>query len=295
MKIKLLESQKGFTILELLVSSFLGLMMTGIFIGLMQTNRNVLAADIARTTLNQSLRGALDVIGADIRVGGENLSSVFPAIELENGESGSSDVLTVRRNLLDEILPVCVQINSGSAVNNVYFAIAGTAPGCVYSGHTHNFQAWQNYRMAQNGQKTKAYIYNTSTKEGEFFEYAGEIDSGDEYALVKTSGAWQNTYPVGSSAIYIIEEWQYSLEGENLQLIENQDQENAFNVSFSINDFQVQIVMQDGSLRDEFNAGDDWTEIASIRTTLAGSENNRGELINRSLSATFFPRNVLSN
>lgn len=289
------KSQSGFTISEILVTSLLGLLITGLLLTLTSTQRKVLSKDLVRTGLNQNIRGALDLMGADIRVGGENLGQTFPAIELSNGSAGTSDVLTIRRNLLDEVLPVCTQITAGTSNSNIYFAIPGTISGCVYSGHTHNFTSWREYRLAQPSQSTLAYIFNTSTKVGEFFTYTAESDTGTSYYITRTSGTWANTYPVGSSAVYILEEWRYNKVGENLQVIQNNDNLNPLNVSFGLSNFQVQINLQDNTTVATFANTDSWSQIKSIEVELSGQDTFDGQLINRTLTGKYFPRNVLSN
>ncbi|MCO6431664.1 MAG: hypothetical protein J5J00_12450 [Deltaproteobacteria bacterium] len=290
----MLNSARGFTIPELLITSFLGLLITGLLLSVMQSNRSVLGKDIARTTLNQNLRGALDIVAADIRVGGENLPESVPAIEIVNGSSGASDELVVRRNLFDEVLPVCAAITAGTS-SNVYFAVSGTVPGCVYSGQMHSFNIWNVYRQQQPGQELQAFIYDSSTRQGEFFTVTSEINTGVEFALVRGAGSWQNSYPVGSSAVYVLEEWRYRLQGENLQLVQNRDSANPFNVSFGMTDFQAEAEMQDGTVKSSFLSSDDWTEISALRITLSGTETHGGELMARTLTGEFFPRNVLSH
>ena len=291
----LIKNERGFTIVELLVASTLGLIVTGLLLGLTQANREVLGKDMIRTGLNQNIRGALDLMGADIRVGGENLGSTFPAIELINATGGDSDQLLIRRNLLDEVLPVCTAITAGSTVTNIYFAVPGTVAGCVYSGHTHNYNSWRNYRLSQTPAQALAYIYNSATKLGEFFLYTSEVNTGTAYYLTRSAGTWANSYPTASSAIYMLEEWRYRLVGENLQVIVNRDTANPFNVSFGLTDFLVRIEMQDNTFETAFTANDSWTSIKTIEVTLSGQDTFSGETLTQSMVGEFFPRNILSH
>ena len=155
----------------------------------------------------------MDFISINIRQAGENFTGNFPAIELANGASGASDQLTIRRNLLDEVLKLCSPISAGSTDSQLYFAYPGTEEGCGGSDNTHNFTEWQTYRLANSGLATNAYIFNRSTGNGEFFTYTNEGGSGDSlYIETTASGAWSYDYPVGPTAIYLIEEWKFELQ-----------------------------------------------------------------------------------
>jgi len=108
-------------------------------------------------------------------------------------------------------------------------------------------------------------------------------------------GTWEHTYNTGSSAIYILEEWLFRLNGDVLQLIIDGDDENALNVAFGLTDFQVTARMQDDTTLDSLGAADNWTSLKSLEVTLAGEDSFAGETIEASLTSEFFPRNILSN
>jgi len=292
---KTLQCEQGFTIMELMVTSFLGLIVTGLLLTLTQTNRNVLGKDTIRTGLNQNLRGALDLMGADIRVGGENLPASFPAIEIVDGASGATDRLKIRRNLLDEVLPLCTAITAGSSVNNIYFAIPGTVAGCVYSGHTHDYTAWRTYRLAQPSAQTLAYIYDSASKNGQFFTYTGEVSTGTAYYLTKSASTWTYNYPTASTSIYILEEWEYKMVGENLQVIVNRLTGTPYNVSFGLTNFQMRAKMQDNTIKTSFITSDNWTQIKALEVTLTGQDTFGGKVLSRTLVGDFVPRNILSH
>ncbi len=272
----------------------LGLLIVGLGLSTVLVNRNVLGKETARTRLTQNLRGTLDIIGTDIRIAGENLSAAFPAVLVTNGTSGASDTLTIRRNLLDEVLPLCTAIASGSTVTSAFFAIPGTVSGCTYSGHTNDFNAWRNYRI-NNGTIIDAFIYNTVAKSGEFFKHTGETNSGTSYSLTRAAGTWGASYAVGATAIYALEEWTYRLNGGILQVIQNRDNANPLNVSFGITNFQVAAIMQDGSTKSSFVATDAWNTIAQLQIDITGEDRYAGRTIIKTVTGKFFPRNVLSN
>ncbi len=273
---------------------FAGLLVVGLGLSAVITNRNVMGKETSRTRLAQNLRGTLDIIGTNIRITGENLGGSFPAVEVTNGASGAPDTLTLRRNLLDEVLPVCTGIVAGTSVTQVFFAVSGVVPGCTYSGQTHNYTAWRNYRTSHGG-SIDAFIYNTTTKQNEFFSYTNDNDGATAYNLVTAPRTWTNDYPVSASAAYILEEWRFQLVGGILQLIPNRNNANTQNVTFGITDFQIQVLMQDGTTKTSFTTADSWTQISQIQIDIAGSDNYGRRVINKTVTGSYFPRNVLSN
>jgi len=87
--------------MELLVASFLGLIILALGAQSTLSLRRLYLHDIVRTRVNQDLRGSLDMIGVNIRQAGENFTMSFPAIQIVNGTGGAGDQLILRRNLLD--------------------------------------------------------------------------------------------------------------------------------------------------------------------------------------------------
>jgi hypothetical protein len=231
----------------------------------------------------------------DIREAGENLVAAFPAVEIIDGADGASDRLIVRRNLFSEVLSLCQQVDAGSATTQLVYATAGSVAGCVLSGQDHNHNVWKNYRLA-NGGSVKAFLYDSAARVGEFFDYGNEVRTYTSYSIIRTNaGTWSHTYPAASSAIYLLEEWDYSMSGDLLRLIQNRDTGNALNVAFGITDFQVTARMQDGTERASFAPTDPWTSIQTLRLDLSGSEKHAGGAINRTERVSFAPRNILSN
>lgn len=288
-------SDSGFTLVELMVTSFLGLIMLAMMLSATTSNRRLYKYDLVRTRINQNMRSALDIMGMDVRQAGENLFSTFPAIELVNGTSGAPDELVIRRNTLDEVFNICQQISSGSGNATVYVADNGQAqPGCDTTSNLNSYNRWHNTRVAGGG-TIKAYVYNRSTKLGEFFNYSGENSTVSQYTLTRSGGTWTNTYDVGASSIYVLEEWRYRVRDNVLQIVTNQDSVNPLNVVDGVNDFQVSIPMQDGTTKSTFIPGDDWSKIKALEISMTGQDRAQGETLNRTVTAQFFPRNILSN
>lgn len=285
---------KGFTLIELLVAGMIGLVLMGLAFASLMAQRELLYYDFIRTRVNQNLRGAFDILGANIREAGENLPGSFPAVEIIDGGEGP-DELILRRNLLDEVLKVCQNIAGGSG-DRVYFATAGELEGCSYGDNLQSYNTWRTHRLTKGG-SVRAYIHDTGLNEGEFLDYNNEANTGTELYVTRT-GTWSRDYTVGSSAVYMIEEWHFrvgGLDGDLLELIENGLVDNPMNVVADIQDFELRAYMQDGSIKDSLTNLDDWTTLRGVEVKLVGRGSFNNRAINPELTAKFFPRNVLSN
>ncbi len=289
-----LNCDKGATIAELLVASVVGLVLVSLTHSVILANHRLYQVDIVRTELNQNLRSALDIIAANARESGERLPATFPALLLTDG-GANPDELIIRRNLLDEVLVVCQDLTAGSGNSWVFLSapLAGN-PACTYPSQSTSYNSWSTYRNDEGG-AVDAYIVNLATGEGEFFKYDGEQDFGGDLMVHRESGNWQYDYPAQVSAIYILEEWDLSVNGDFLQLVVNQNVAEPRNIIFGIENFQVQITMEDTSVLNAFTNNEDWVDIQSIDISLSGSTQYKGQDISASLSSKFFPRNILSN
>ena len=124
------SSASGFTLVELLVALSVVLVITAGALSLSLSSRDLYLADNARTTLNQSLRAATELLSTDLRQAGERLPDDFPAIIIENGDAGAPDQLALRRNLIDAVLPLCGSVGvEDEAI--VIGDLTDPPPGCV--------------------------------------------------------------------------------------------------------------------------------------------------------------------
>ncbi len=289
-----LTAQRGFGLLELLVSSFLGLIVLTLSLGVLESLRSSFKYDIMRTRVNQNLRSALDIMGLNIRQAGEAFPDFFPAIILT---SGSTDELIIRRNLYEnEILNVCQSLAANTFNASIDFANTSSDPACAYDVNLRPYKtAWDNHRVSEGG-ATKAYVYNRSSRSGEFFTYTGSSDNGTRMRINRAGGNWVNSYPGdgNSAAMYIVEEYKFRVLGGVLQIIKNEDSANVLNVVDGITNFQVKIVMNDDTVMTSFGANDVWPEIEYIEISLTGRDTMGERTVDNTVTAKYFPRNVLS-
>ncbi len=295
------------TLMELMVASGLGMLIIAMTLTTTIANRDAYGYDIARTRLNQNLRSAFDVINTEVRQAGERLPATFPAIAIVNGASGAPDQLILRRNLLDEVLTVCRTIVPATSGPNIYTNKTGTGvpPACIYGAQTTSFNAWHNYRLAKGGasQVVDAYIFDVTTKAGQFFKYDADASTASPASqyVRSQSGSWSNTYSENASAVYMLSEWKFQLstvvgQTDLLQLVENENTSEVKNIVYGVQNIQFRALMQDGTTQTTFGStSDDWTQLQAIEVTITGTDSFRGREISSTLTTQLFPRNVLSN
>ncbi|MBL7663337.1 prepilin-type N-terminal cleavage/methylation domain-containing protein [bacterium] len=287
-------NSKGFTTIEMLVSSVIFSILVLGAGGTIAMYRLNYHNDVAKTRLNQNLRNATAIVSSALTQSGEYLPVTFPIIELTNGTSGSSDRITVRKGLLAEAPFLCKTLGTGAADRIYISSSAGGAPsGCVRANVTTSYNTWKSYRSAATGAQTKAYIYDSAAKVGEFFSYISEVDTGSEYYLVRTSGTWANTYNTSSTSLYIIEEIKFQRTTDTLELIINEDTSNPYYATFGITDLQVEIRKVDDTIVNSFSRSDQWQKIKYVDFTINGLESGMKKTISKSLTTSIFPRNIL--
>ena len=289
------------TVIELLVASSLSLILVGMTISAAVSNRGAYSHDIARTRLNQNLRGALDLLGSEMRQAGERLPPGFPAVEVTNNVSANSDQLIIRRNLLDEVLTVCTDITVSSGDNIMLSSTTtGRPPACNYGSQLVNFNAWHSYRLTQDNSRVKAYIYDFTTQFGQWVTISSDTNNGTSMYLTKMSGAWAHPYTAGNTALYVLREWAFDLsttagQTDVLRIIQDQDTANPMRVAFGVDTFRVVARMQSGTNLETLTVTDGWTNLRAIQVTIAGSDSYKGRPISTTLTGDLFPRNILSN
>jgi hypothetical protein len=265
------------------------------------SSRKIYEADQARTDVNQNLRSALDLIGMDLRQPGERLPDDFPVLAVVDGAGGLPDVLVIRRNLLEAVLPLCQQVNAGSSTDDVRVVDLGPSPpqGCDPvpdddgNGWPDNIDEWREFRTVHGG-AVSGYLYDPIDHLGEFFVYDDESTT-HEYLDRGGSGGWQNTYLVNQMCrVYMIEERAYRLDQDVLGYVVNGDVDNPVNLVARVTDFQLRAIFADGTETTTLGPADAWDELRAIEVVISGESEVRGRTMRRTLSARFFPRNILS-
>jgi len=303
-----LSSAKGVTLVELLLALVVGMVVLGLAFSITLSNRRLYQVDQSRTALNQNLRTAMDMIGADVRQAGERMPQDFTPIEVIDG--GQLDTLVLRRSLLDTVLPVCEPIKGGSNEDNINVAKKVNAPNaaCTFddsngNGSDDRIDRWREFRCSQDGvagcqgnsqEVLRAYVYNPLTRQGEWIIYDREDNSGVKIHKANNE-SWLYTYRVEDKPrIYVLEERRYRLKDGFLQLVINGDVNNPRNVIDRATAFSVRALMRDNTWRTAIDPQSTWTDIASLEIQLTGRNPFSGRDLERTLTSRFMPRNILS-
>lgn len=291
-----LHNESGMGLLELLVASALGMIVAAMAYGVLVLHQRNVIDDVHRTRLSQNLRAVMDFLAVDIRQAGEQLPAIFPSIILQNGTSGGTDTLILRRNIISEPLTVCANLNNGTTVTTISLnsTASGTPPVCVYGGQTTALSKWSQYR-ADKGGSFKAYIFNTSTKKGQFITVTSTTNSGSTMSLGISSAVMTESYPRNTSVLYALEEWKYSVNADKfLSIVENEESSSEKFIAFDIEDFQVTIKLKSGSSLTTFDTTNNWGDISAIQIVVSGETSTGKKTFSDSLSSEFLPRNILS-
>ena len=292
---------RGATLIEVLVALIVATTVIAGTVGMAFSSEMLFQSNERRASVNQALRSSVDLMGNEIREAGVLLPRAFPAVEVVDGPLGTPDELVVRKALDPVVLPVCADLASGGARNNVIIADGGGTPpaGCApvpdgdSDGWPDNLQAWRTQRVAEGG-SINAYIFDPVTRVGEFFEMSGE-DAGALRVDVGNGGAWAANYTVaGQARIYLLEEKRFRLNGDLLEIVVDQDASNPWGVQDLIGDLQIRVMLTDGTVLTALSSAGDWGMIETIELTVDGTATTRGQATARSLTASFSPRNVLS-
>ncbi len=286
--------QAGFTLLELIVATgLLATMMTGVVAYVVHL-QNSFFEDVVRTRINSNLRSASDIISMNIRQSGEYLYTSFPAILISQGDTVTSDSITLRRAIISEILTVCVATTVGATT----VAVSSSAiinSECVGTNVVNLYNAFNAERIAQGG-SIRAYIYDRVAKVGEFVNFTNGTTALGDYSL--TVSPVSRVYPILASNVYIIEEYRFNVDlaSSVLRLYRDGMDAQPESVAFGVTGFDISARVGDGSTIETLtsNGAYTWKDTRSIKVILTGSENRKTRTFSTSITGEYFPRNILS-
>ena len=228
------NSNKGFTLLELSVTSVVASTVLLASLGLVNEQRAQFLRDQARIQASQNLRATMDIIGTDIKQAGERLveKPELPVISVIDGVGNAPDTLVVQRRLLALDLSVCDDVGGADITVTVAIDAADDDNDCAFEdlgpdldgdldtpdpdAFTDNLNDFQNYRCEQDDvdgcgrdaapnagncdqECVGAYIYDPIDDEGEFFLYSFEDNDDSGGTNVNRiyrgdDGSWQYIY-----------------------------------------------------------------------------------------------------
>ncbi len=278
-----LPTQRGLTLIEILVSSIVGVMVLGVALSFTVSNRNLFERDTDRIQVNQNLTAAIEIMGNDIRQAGERIAQGdFPAVEMTATE------LILRRRPVSEELQLCQDV-TGSAAEVVV-----TQNPVITSGCSATAAAVANW--VAESVNFPGYLYIPAQRRGVFF-ISG---AGSDATRVATAGLTGNFTEAARLPMYLLEERRYSLgdDGVLRLTIRELAEPQVFEIANRITDFEVNVFLV-GDLTPITLFGADpahqWADIRTVEVTLtAETDVGFGRTEPRSITSRFFPRNAAS-
>ncbi|GGS10255.1 type II secretion system protein [Deinococcus sedimenti] len=292
-------ARSGFTLTELLiVMAVSGIVMTAL-LNLVFSSQRMYQADMARVAVNQNASVALTAMTNDLRQAGERMTRDVPAL-LVSGSKGS-ETITMRRSILDAVLPVCKDVKAGTATDVVFVSKKGGGKadkypdGCKDTSTELGLDEWKAYRIKQGG-KVDAYIYDPVTKVGEMFVYDAEDNSGQH--IHRGGGKWLNDYEADHSPrLYIMEEVSYQQDGT--YLTRKVGTGDAVRYLPGVTEFDIQpFVLQSGTptvVTGSFPTSPlTWKDLYRLDIVLTAQQKVGTSTGTRTFTSSFVPRNVFS-
>ena len=275
------KHDSGFTLVELIVGALFGSVLIMAALGGFNSLRQLLTEDQTKVNVSQRLRSAFGSIGPDIQQTGEGLVSdpTFPVITVADSTTNpGTSVLTISKADLVGFLTICQDLGAGSSDNPIVINQADTDCQASYTSVTNGWPEdileWQGKRLETEEEEIRAFIFDSSTGDGEFFEFDEELtfdaagdpvtpENDDPTTLAidpvrpvtvelkrTTTDPWNFDYNTGTTVIYLLEQRIYEVTTDNtLQLTVNDfdqlDEPLTFDLMEAIDDLTVTTTIQD--------------------------------------------------
>jgi len=285
----------------------------GLLLPLVLGSRDALRGDEGRTGVNQTLRIPAEIIGNDIRMAGERFARLsntgLQPVQIIPGGGGVPDEIILRRNLSDDVLPVCESV-SGTQNSIKMFRdstwLANTVnPSYPECGPVVDPDGWpRNLRSVQDlADETttdgilRGFIFDPAAGSGQFFDFsiASSPDPASGQILRQGSSPTWASYPLENRPrIYILEERRYSLENGYVQLVVNGRGDDPLRVATGVTELRFRYVLDDGQVTGVMPADMGWRNISSVEVLITSERAEGTDVTERTLAHRYFPRNVLS-
>ncbi|THF68958.1 prepilin-type N-terminal cleavage/methylation domain-containing protein [Deinococcus sp. Arct2-2] len=304
----------GFTLVELLVAMGLFLVVLTIAFNAFSSSNKLVEADTGRVMASQNVQSALDILSADVRQAGEDLSLDLGVSGLEFNSSGKT--VTVRRGVTRvQRLPLCAV--SGSIIQVSGPPPAATTPGaatgsCAYNAPTAgidptNIADWRAYFAAQGNQAQTALLFRPATTTQTLkvdpvivTAMLAPMTSGSGASFIyRTSVSLGSTVPGDSTAtngslLVLVDQRRYKVVGSDLLLaIGGQTDAQAQVVAYGVTDLSVNSnLVNPLATATSMTLTGPWARIKSVAVTMTSGSAGQGSNKPRSFTATVFPRNI---
>jgi prepilin-type N-terminal cleavage/methylation domain-containing protein len=300
--------RRGVTLVELLVTTAVVGLLLGLVLPIVLSNRRTVELDQVRTSVNQTLRAAHDLIAADLRIAGERFNEIGLGVlsPVQLGVAGDNSVLTLRR-ALEEWLPVCDDDPPLTGTTITVAVIGEIEPQRCIAQRTveiegvdwpPNVLAWRDLLADSGGQGT-AYIHDPASGVGQFFGVEIDHDEPLQVQCVDdcTWDASAEYSEANAGIVGLLDVFEYFV-ADGVLVRRNAVTGDELRIADGISSFAVSITRDDGSGADEvvteFPPGASWARIRSVNVTLAVTLDQGGTAVDREMAVSYFPRNVLS-
>ncbi|MFB9993432.1 type II secretion system protein J [Deinococcus oregonensis] len=304
----------GFTLVELLVAMGLFLVVLTIAFNAFSSSNKLVEADTGRIMASQNVQSAMDILAADVRQAGEDLSLDLGVSGLEFDSAGKT--VTVRRGITKvQRLPLCAV--SGSTIQVSGPPPTATTPGaatssCAYSAPTTgvdptNIADWRAYFAAQGNQSQTALLFRPATSTQTLkvdpvivTAMLPAVTSGSGTSFIyRTSVSLSSAVPSGYTAsngslLVLVDQRRYKVVGSDLVLaVGGQTDAQAQVVAYSVTDLSVtSTLVNPPETAISMSMSGPWARIKSVAVTMASGSAGQGSNKPRSFTATVFPRNI---
>ncbi len=339
-------TNQGFTLVELIVTTLIASTVLALSLQLITDQRKQFLTDQLRSQNSQTLRTGMNLIGDGIRSAGDNLQNdtelpVISVIDKDDSENDTDhDKLIVQRQLIKNTLRLCADLSNGETELTVFkpndsSCTLGQSP--APSGFDVSVDVFRTFRSQVDGNDTFdttsvpsvgtcneesvwAYIHDPVNKRGEFFNYAFETsDANGNYLHRCDDDQWEYEYEHrpqfrDNPKIYLLEEEEFRLNGEVLELVKNRQDsaDDILRVTNNIQALEIEVTTDSGSstsfnpdvmtnetpwstIRDEFQYVSVRLQAKDVaESDLLARKNSSGEEQEIDILSKFFPRNASS-
>ena len=257
------NSEKGFSLLELLVAAALTVGLIGGIFALANRNQQVFVTESSVTDLNQNVRTAVDLLTRDIQCAGMGLpvgTGNFAAIYYKNGANGAPDSIlmlngnpsapvatfnsrsTANTEILLTVPSDVVRTGSGTSTTFSYTSYdKKTKPIYkTYSADPRQYLIYNDTRAMLFQLRSNGTITGTGANEQLKLQYDGSKYQNPATLFGTTIGTGEPVYSSETNVALIESTISYKLDTTTHELLRSEDFQNWYTVARGIVNFQVQ-------------------------------------------------------
>jgi prepilin-type N-terminal cleavage/methylation domain-containing protein len=303
---------KGFTLVELVTSLAVIGLVGSLALNAFNYAQKSYNDDKTSNEDGSNITAGIDLVGNNIKQAGEGINDPkFPVLELQ--QNGDSSILTTRRNLGDESLPICQNIVSGTSTTSIIMrstTFSGACSDTAMDGSTPplplNLSKWKEKRCQQDGkdgcQGNNEEKFTIALYDGngniQLAKYIGETSVGTSPAIqiefIAPATSFNRNFNGGQSFMYLIEQKRYSLDPSSKTLRLSVDGGNSQALISNVDKFKIAVKPKGTStvLETFPTSSKNWQDIEDVSLDLDVKGQNSKKA--KETKNKFYPRNALS-